>query len=220
MLRASIGIFLGLAACALVPVISRGWWIEDALSVLLLMTIPVLITGAVLAWQHGGRRGGLFLAAWIPALLLTILRVLQLRMQWPLPLWLEFGLPAALTYANLVLAFALAGQTLSFRYERDVAHKLAEHDPLTGVLNRRAILARLRAEFAKARLSGEPLSLLFLDLDHFKNVNDSFGHRAGDQCLRSVDRSDRRRAAPGRCAGPLRRRGIPDPVARRRCARC
>jgi diguanylate cyclase (GGDEF)-like protein len=148
--------------------------------------IPVLITAAVLVWQHGGRRGGLFLGAWIPALLLVIVRVLQLRMQWPLPLWLEFGLPAALAYANLVLAFVLAGQTLSFRYERDVAHKLAERDPLTGVLNRRAILARLRSEFAKARQTGEPLSLLFLDLDHFKNVNDSYGHRAGDQCLRGV----------------------------------
>jgi diguanylate cyclase (GGDEF)-like protein len=179
-------LFVGLAVCAITPVVSRGWWIEDALSVLLLLTIPVLITAAMLVWLHGGRRGGIFLGAWIPALLLVIVRVLQLRMQWPLPLWLEFGLPAALAYANLVLAFVLAGQTLSLRYERDVAHKLAEHDPLTGVLNRRAILARLRAEFAKARQTGEPLSLLFLDLDHFKHVNDSYGHRAGDQCLRGV----------------------------------
>ncbi|HKE47224.1 MAG TPA: diguanylate cyclase [Rhodanobacteraceae bacterium] len=185
-LGASVWVFAGLAACTMLPVISRGWWIEDALSVLLLLTVPLLITAAMLVWLHGGRRGGLFLGAWIPALLLVILRVLQLRMQWPLPLWLEFGLPAALAYANLVLAFVLAGQTLSFRYERDVAHRLAERDPLTGVLNRRAILARLRAEFAKARQSGEPLSVLFLDLDHFKNVNDSYGHRAGDQCLRGV----------------------------------
>ncbi|HEX5123487.1 MAG TPA: diguanylate cyclase, partial [Rhodanobacteraceae bacterium] len=185
-LQAVSWVFAALALCAIVPFVSRGWWTEDALSILLLLTIPVLITGAVLAWQHGGRRGGLFLAAWIPALLLVIVRVLQLRMQWPLPVWLEFGLPAALAYANLVLAFVLAGQTLSFRYERDVAHKLAEHDPLTGVLNRRAILARLRAEFAKARQSGDSLSLLFLDLDHFKHVNDSYGHRAGDQCLRGV----------------------------------
>jgi diguanylate cyclase (GGDEF)-like protein len=179
-------LFVALAVSAVTPVVSRGWWIEDALSILLLLTIPVLITGAVLAWQHGGRRGGLFLGAWIPALLLVIVRVLQLRMLWPLPVWLEFGLPATLAYANLVLAFVLAGQTLSFRYERDVAHKLAEHDPLTGVLNRRAILARMRAEFSKARQSGEPLSVLFLDLDHFKHVNDSYGHRAGDQCLRGV----------------------------------
>ena len=185
-LGVSTWLFFGLAACAITPFVSRGWWVEDALSGLLLLTIPVLITGAVLVWLHGGRRGGIFLGAWIPALLLVIVRVLQLRMQWPLPLWLEFGLPAALAYANLVLAFVLAGQTLSLRYERDVAHRLAEHDPLTGVLNRRAILARLRAEFAKARQSGEPLSLLFLDLDHFKHVNDSYGHRAGDQCLRGV----------------------------------
>jgi len=185
-LNAASWVFVALAVCAITPVISRGWWIEDALSILLLLAVPVLIAGAVLAWQHGGRRGGLFLGAWIPALLLVILRVLQLRMQWPLPVWLEFGLPATLAYANLVLAFVLAGQTLSFRYERDVAHKLAEHDPLTGVLNRRAILARLRAEFAKARQSGDSLSLLFLDLDHFKHVNDSYGHRAGDQCLRGV----------------------------------
>jgi diguanylate cyclase (GGDEF)-like protein len=185
-LRAAAWTFGALAVAAIAPVISRGWWVEDAFSVLLLLTIPVLITAAVLVWLHGGRRGGLFLGAWIPALLLVIVRVLQLRMQWPLPLWLEFGLPAALAYANLVLAFVLAGQTLSFRYERDVAHKLAERDPLTGVLNRRAILARLRSEFAKARQTGEPLSLLFLDLDHFKSVNDSYGHRAGDQCLRGV----------------------------------
>jgi len=179
-------LFLALALCAIVPVISRGWWIEDALSVLLLINIPVLIVAAVLSWQHGGRRGGLFLCAWIPALLLTIVRVLQLRLQWPLPMWLEFGLPAALAYANIVLAFVLAGQTLSIRHERDVAHRLAEHDALTGVLNRRAILARLRAAFARARQTGEALSLLFLDLDHFKRVNDNFGHRAGDQCLRGV----------------------------------
>jgi diguanylate cyclase (GGDEF)-like protein len=111
---------------------------------------------------------------------------MQLTLQWPLPMWLEFALPAAFAYASLVLAFGLADHTLAIRHERDVAHRLAEHDALTGVLNRRAILARLRAAFLQARESGEPLSLLFLDLDHFKRVNDSYGHRAGDQCLRAV----------------------------------
>jgi diguanylate cyclase (GGDEF)-like protein len=182
----SSAIFLALAALAFAPWMPWVWRVEDAMSILTMVSIPILIAGAVLSWQHGGRRGGLFLGAWLPALLLATVRVLQLRMHLPLPPWLEFGLPAALAYANLMLAFVLAGQTLSFRYERDVAHRLAEHDPLTGALNRRAILARLRAEFAKARQSGEPLSLLFLDLDHFKNINDSFGHRAGDQCLRGV----------------------------------
>ena len=57
---------------------------------------------------------------------------------------------------------------------------------LTGALNRRAIQANARAAFRNARQAGESLALLFLDLDHFKNVNDSYGHRAGDRCLRAV----------------------------------
>ncbi|MEP7042738.1 MAG: diguanylate cyclase [Dokdonella sp.] len=175
-----------LALCAAIPPLSSGWWVEDVLSIVVLVAAPLLIIAGVLAWQHGGRRGGFYLCAWIPGLLFVMLRVLQLTLLWPLPVWLEFALPAAFAYASLVLAFGLADHTLSIRHERDVAHRLAEHDALTGVLNRRAILARLRAAFLQARESGEPLALLFLDLDHFKRVNDSYGHRAGDQCLRAV----------------------------------
>jgi len=178
--------FALLAICAAVPPLSTGWWIEDALSIAVLAAAPLLIVAGVLAWQHGGRRGGFYLCAWIPGLLFVMLRVLQLTLLWPLPVWLEFAMPAGFAYASMVLAFGLADHTLSIRHERDVAHRLAEHDVLTGVLNRRAILARLRAAFLQARESGEPLALLFLDLDHFKRVNDSYGHRAGDQCLRAI----------------------------------
>jgi diguanylate cyclase (GGDEF)-like protein len=178
--------FALLALCAAIPPLSSGWWVEDALSLSVLAAAPLLIVAGVLAWQHGGRRGGFYLCAWIPGLLFVMLRVLQLTLLWPLPVWLEFAVPAGFAYASLVLAFGLADHTLSIRHERDVAHRLAEHDVLTGVLNRRAILARLRAAFVQARESGEPLALLFLDLDHFKRVNDSYGHRAGDQCLRAI----------------------------------
>ncbi len=175
-----------LAICSLLPPLSRGWWVEDVLAPLLLVTAPLLVAAAVLAWQHGGRRGGFYLCAWIPGLLFVIARVLQLTLQWPLPIWLEFALPGAFAYASIVLAFGLADHTLTIRPERDVAHRLAEHDALTGLLNRRAILARLRAAFLNARESDESLSVLFLDLDHFKQVNDTYGHRAGDQCLRAI----------------------------------
>ncbi len=61
---------------------------------------------------------------------------------------------------------------------------LATVDPLTGVLNRQALIGRIEAELERASRYGRPLSLVLVDLDHFKRVNDSHGHSAGDTVLR------------------------------------
>jgi len=63
---------------------------------------------------------------------------------------------------------------------------LATTDPLTKVLNRRALLDRLTAEMDRAQRFGSSLSLLVLDVDHFKEVNDTAGHLAGDSVLRQL----------------------------------
>ncbi len=62
----------------------------------------------------------------------------------------------------------------------------AELDPLTGALNRRALDLRLAREIERAHDEREPLSLLYMDLDHFKQVNDRHGHAVGDDCLRRL----------------------------------
>lgn len=64
--------------------------------------------------------------------------------------------------------------------------RLATSDPLTGLINRRAFDAKLAEETDRARRLGRPLSLVMLDLDHFKGVNDTLGHPAGDALLKQV----------------------------------
>jgi diguanylate cyclase (GGDEF)-like protein len=66
--------------------------------------------------------------------------------------------------------------------------KLALRDPLTGLLNRRALSNILTRRFRETERYGTPLSLIMLDLDYFKEVNDRFGHPAGDALLKSVAR--------------------------------
>jgi diguanylate cyclase (GGDEF)-like protein len=63
---------------------------------------------------------------------------------------------------------------------------LSRHDALTGLLNRRAYDEEVAREWARHRRSGVPLSLLAIDIDHFKRVNDEHGHIAGDQVLAEV----------------------------------
>jgi diguanylate cyclase (GGDEF)-like protein len=61
--------------------------------------------------------------------------------------------------------------------------RLVGVDSLTGIPNRRALDKVLRREFAAARRARQPLSLLIIDVDHFKQINDMNGHQAGDDCL-------------------------------------
>ena len=109
----------------------------------------------------------------------------------------------ALTYV-VVLGIAMAGLQKLRRIQDQLA-QLATHDLLTGVLNARAFTERLGDELDRKRRYARPLSLLYLDLDDFKVINDSHGHQTGDAVLRLVAdaiRSSVRQAdAVGRMGG-------------------
>lgn len=78
------------------------------------------------------------------------------------------------------------GAPLRIAVLMDESQRLATVDPLTGLLNRRAFLDVMRTELAHAKRYGSALSLLLLDVDHFKLVNDTHGHAVGDQVLSAV----------------------------------
>ena len=63
---------------------------------------------------------------------------------------------------------------------------LAYSDELTGVANRRAILEHAENEFQRCHAQKEPLSIIMMDIDHFKSINDQYGHTAGDAVIKSV----------------------------------
>ena len=73
------------------------------------------------------------------------------------------------------------------RVEETLAH-MATHDPLTGLFNRALFDNRLSLEIARSQRSGKKLAVMLLDLDHFKQINDSWGHAVGDKILQSVSR--------------------------------
>jgi two-component system cell cycle response regulator len=85
---------------------------------------------------------------------------------------------------DTVLKFAVQDE-LEMRATRRL-YESAMHDPLTGVYNRRYLDDHLAAEFAFAARHGTELALLLIDADHFKKVNDTWGHAAGDTALRAL----------------------------------
>ena len=103
--------------------------------------------------------------------------------------------PNHFTKENIELATAFADQVAitleNIRLYEDVQSQ-ALTDPLTGLYNRRGLFELGKVEFARATRSGRPFSGIMIDLDHFKEVNDTYGHSTGDQVLCEVARRCKR----------------------------
>ena len=91
---------------------------------------------------------------------------------------------AALVGANMSLVLGTIAILAAWREEAErQLHKLATTDGLTGLFNRHGWAAQTRSPLQQAQRHGHPLSLLMVDLDHFKRINDTHGHEAGDKAL-------------------------------------
>lgn len=96
--------------------------------------------------------------------------------------WLGVALTLVILGGAGLIAFLLSKNAES----AEALEKQAITDPLTGLANRRHFYSRLAGEFDRARRYGRPLSVIMLDLDLFKGINDTYGHAAGDAVLRTV----------------------------------
>jgi diguanylate cyclase (GGDEF)-like protein len=143
---------------------------------------------AFLAWWRGNRAAGWFLIAWGMLETCAIITAVRLLVdnaehsEW----LLYYGLPMSMVAAAILVALGVADRLREQRAALSEAEKRAQTDALTGVLNRRSLIERLDAACLRARARALPIALLFIDLDHFKEINDSYGHAAGDACLSAI----------------------------------
>jgi len=94
---------------------------------------------------------------------------------------------AAQTLANVAAAYLLNARAREEAHaSSDQMRHVATHDPLTGLPNRMLLLQRIEHAARRARRSHSPAGVLFVDLDRFKRVNDTYGHETGDELLKAV----------------------------------
>ena len=155
-------------ACVSIGMLCGGTFVLASVPAAVLAFTAPLAAGCLFGLIHGARDGTQYFVA---PLLLTYMAIL-----------LRAALSHSRQFADRVIAQARA-------------ETAALHDPLTGLPNRAAFEAALRAVFERLERYGERFSLFCLDLDSFKAINDRLGHQAGDQLLRQV---------AGRLAGAVR----------------
>jgi len=89
-----------------------------------------------------------------------------------------------ITIGEQILRFDLLDE-IDREYQRQI-HRLISHDDLTGLLSSRSFFSELRRESARAKAENRPFCVLMMDVDHFKNVNDTHGHLTGSKTLEEI----------------------------------
>ena len=187
------------------PALAVGRWLTDStrevtFNHLLAMNYAGLASLTVATWLTGGASSplrqlyllGLLLAVGIhpPRRAGTYLLCACASVSAPLVYDGWSATAAQDTAARIVVWFSLSFLSMVLmsyiRRQRVALKASARVDALTGLGNRRAFEEALSVEVARAQRTGAPVTLLLLDLDHFKAINDRHGHLAGDRCLRSV----------------------------------
>ncbi|MEZ5380737.1 MAG: GGDEF domain-containing protein [Microthrixaceae bacterium] len=166
--------FVAPTVLAMVSVVALDWWTGPEVNLSLGFALVTMFAAFGIS-PRSGLMASAFVAGWS---------------------WLiatshpEATLPTSTVAVNvglrLLFFVLLTIGAAALRSVVDELDRLAATDPLTGAWNRRALLSLLDREVAHGQRTGQPLSLVYLDLRLLKQVNDQFGHQAGDDMIRSL----------------------------------
>ena len=151
-----------------------------AVSLVLFVINPIFsICLAFYFWHKGVPNAGYFAVGWIVAHFVSVYDFFRINGMLSYPEYNEWLIPFSLLIAFIFLSVALIKQNIAAQF-------MAKTDPLTHLANRRKFNEALQLEWNRCLRQNTPLSLIMADMDYFKQYNDSFGHRAGDQLLCSI----------------------------------
>ncbi|MCL7744129.1 sensor domain-containing diguanylate cyclase [Guyparkeria hydrothermalis] len=156
-----------------------------AFSFVTLFTVIMLALG-VMSVRAGLSSAHYFLLAAVSAMVGAALTALSVWGVIPFSIWTYRAVDIGMLLDATLLALALTYQFRIGQAQRQRAERLASIDPLTGVNNRRAFYDLSRPLWSEICQADCRLSVILMDLDHFKRINDSFGHAAGDAVLRAA----------------------------------
>ena len=165
-------------------------------NVVLLIAIVVFAKAIVRAIQLKQREAFFLLIAWMPFMAALAAKIGGMEGWWQISEWIEFGYPLSMSVGGLGLILGMTDKLHQLRRDHETVRHRANHDGLTGVMTRAALEEALNDSAERARKSGDPLSVVFFDIDHFKQINDQYGHAVGDEVLRIVALRTRNRLRP------------------------
>jgi diguanylate cyclase (GGDEF)-like protein len=149
------------------------------------MTISMVALGLTTLRQRQ-LAGGYYLSATLCGMLGTTITILAIWAALPFTGWTYGAIKIGIILQATLLALGLSLKVRQQQREKVLAENLAEHDPLTSLLNRRGFNQQAATLWSTSLRNQRPLTLVMLDLDHFKALNDQFGHDFGDQVLQRV----------------------------------
>jgi diguanylate cyclase (GGDEF)-like protein len=180
--------FLVLAASNVLRLIGLAVLVATVGNLMFLGSAVFTLLVSYLAWRRGNRAAGWFLIAWgllCAFQIATAVWLLYGRADNADGL-LYYGLAPSMVAAAVLIALGVSDRMRAQTMALTEAERRAQTDALTGVLNRSTLIERMDAACLRLQRRGLPISVLFIDLDHFKQINDTYGHAAGDACLAAV----------------------------------